>query len=312
MSLTAYQEERKILYTDSNILTSTADVVSDVTATISLTKHIPARFAPRLSTRLAELRELQLSIQSTILAESKIAHSPSDLQYQRHLKILWKALHYDAKKATMFEEDETISPVSTKHWQDIGFQGADPSTDWRSSGRLGLTGMLYFSDLHAISGESRLIVQQALRGVAGDGETLGWYPFALSYITIIDFLLRLIPLHSLSYIFLSSPLSSIDQTFHHLAALLVRHFHDHWIYLQTSEHPLEATQARPVVMDYERISKKWKIEIVKWLERGRIGGWVDSRGLTFFEWGDAAVLRRIVQDEKMENAPRVEPSTSSS
>lgn len=212
----------------------------------------------------------------------------------------------------MFEEDEGISPIATKHWQDIGFQGADPSTDWRSSGKLGLTGMIYFSDLHAENREGRLIVQQAIRGVAGDGETLGWYPFALSYITIIDFLLRLIPLHSLSYIFLSSPLVNVEQTFHHLAALLVRHFHQHWIYLQTSEHPFEATQARPVVMDYERISKRWKIEIVKWLERGRIGGWVDSRGLTFFEWGDAAVLRRIEHDEKIGDGPSPGPSASSS
>lgn len=293
------------------ITTSASDAVSDVTATLCLTKHIPARFAPRLSVRLAELRDLQLSIQSTILSESKIAQTPSDPQYQRHLKILWKALHYDDKKATMFEDDDGISPISTKQWQDIGFQGADPSTDWRSSGRLGLTGMLYFSDLHAENREGRLIVQQAVRGVLGDGETLGWYPFALSYITIIDFLLRLIPLHSLSYIFLSSPFSSVEQTFHHLAALLVRHFHEHWIYLQTSEHPTEATRVRPVVMDYERISKKWKIEIVKWLERGKIGGWVDSRGLQFFQWGDAASLKRIEEDEKLESSPRDGPSTSS-
>lgn len=211
----------------------------------------------------------------------------------------------------MFDDDDELSPVHTKHWQDIGFQGADPSTDWRSSGRLGLTGMLYFSDLHMENREGRLIVQQAVRGVLGDGETLGWYPFALSYITIIDFLLRLIPLHSLSYIYLSSPLSSVEQTFHHLTALLVRHFHEHWIYLQTSEHLVEATQTRPVVMDYERISKKWKVEVRKWLERGKIGGWVDSRGLLFLEWGDAAALRRIEQDEKEASSPAVGPSGSS-
>lgn len=220
-------------------------------------------------------------------------------------------MHYDAKKATLFEDDSELSPVATKHWQDIGFQGSDPSTDWRSSGKLGLTSLLYFSDLHAAAGERscRVILKQATRGVHGDGETLGWYPFALSYITIVDFLLRLIPLHSLNYIFLSfssssssssnlSSASSVEQTFHHLAALLVRHFHEHWIYLQTSEHPIEATQARPVVMDYERISKKWKIEVRKWLERGKIGGWVDSRGLTFIEWGDAAEVRRMEPDEK--------------
>ncbi|KAK9894526.1 hypothetical protein P389DRAFT_197815 [Cystobasidium minutum MCA 4210] len=299
------KEERIRLYSQSVSLDSSTssdnDHISEVTATVCLSKHIPAHLAPRLSARLSDLRDLQHQLQSTIISESKIAHTPSDPLYQKHLKMLWKAMHYDSKKARLFEDNAELNVVASKHWQDIGFQGADPSTDWRSSGRLGLTSMLYFSDLHAADGSCRVILAQATRGVHEGDDTVGWYPFALSYITIIDFLLRLIPLHSLNYIFLSSNLSSVEQTFHHLAALLVRHFHEHWIYLQTSEHPLEATQARPVVMDYERISKKWKVEVRKWLERGKVGGWVDSRGLTFIEWGNgegAPGLRRMEHDEK--------------
>jgi len=37
-------------------------------------------------------------------------------------------------------------------------------------------------------------------------------------------------------------------------------------------------------MDFERIVKKWKIEVTRWVERGRIAGWVDSRGFVEEVW----------------------------
>ena len=32
-------------------------------------------------------------------------------------------------------------------------------------------------------------------------------------------------------------------------------------------------------MDFERVCRVWKTEMRKWLQRGKIGGWFDSRGL---------------------------------
>ena len=32
-------------------------------------------------------------------------------------------------------------------------------------------------------------------------------------------------------------------------------------------------------MQFEAISKIWKAEIARWIERGLVGGWFDSRGL---------------------------------
>lgn len=223
------------------------------------------------------------------------------------MKRLWRTLHYDPKKVTYFDGGGDGSPsvvsITTKNWQDLGFQGADPSTDWRSSGRLGLKCMLFFGDMYARDDEARSMVKQAIKGVNGDGATLGWYPFALSCITIVDFLLRLLPLHSLSYLFLSSWPSTVEETFCHISALLVKHFHEHWTYLQTSDNPIESVRARPVVMDYERISKKWKIEVRKWLERGKIGGWVDSRGLAFIDWDDAHSSPSVAHDSEKSPMP---------
>jgi len=50
---------------------------------------------------------------------------------------------------------ETINPGIpletriTKQWQDIGFQGDDPKTDFRGMGMLGLENLLYFSTEHS-------------------------------------------------------------------------------------------------------------------------------------------------------------------
>ena len=168
--------------------------------------------------------------------------------------------------------------MQTKQWQDLGFQGKDPSTDWRSVGLLGLDSMLYFAKN---TQNARQLVVEAVKPAGTN--TLGWYPFALAYITITDFALRLLKLGSLSWLLLSSS-ASVEDTFLRIVSLLVQHFHMHWQYLQKSEHPQEASRARPVVMDFERIVKKWKIEVTRWVERGRIAGWVDSRGFVEEVW----------------------------
>lgn len=158
---------------------------------------------------------------------------------------------------------------------------------------LGLDSMLHFAEKYRSDNKARKVVRQAVKGVHapddGSGEegvnsnTLGWYPFALASITITDLSLRLLKLNSLTYFLLTHSSSSsqddIQNAFHDLVSLLLLHFHQHWIYLQTSDNVQEAGRARPVVMDFERVVKKWKIEVVRWVERGTVQGWCDSRGL---------------------------------
>lgn len=81
----------------------------------------------------------------------------------------------------------------------------------------------------------------------------------------------------LQLILLASP-ANVTQTFLAVACTLFEQFHEFWRYLQTSDDPLELREVRPTVMDFERICKVWKAEIQRWLERGKIGGWLDSRG----------------------------------
>lgn len=207
---------------------------------------------------------------SKLIQRSLQTYSTESKEDSVKLQELWRLLQPEGV--------ELPDDMQTKRWQDLGFQNKDPATDWRSVGLLGLDTMLYFARTRS---DARAIVKEAVKP---DGtNALGWYPFALSYITITDFALRLLKLGGLSWLLLTAKLS-VGETFHAIVSLLVIHFHKHWRYLQNSENPQEAIKARPVVMDFERIIRKWKIEITRWIERGRIAGWVDSRGYVQEEW----------------------------
>ena len=111
-------------------------------------------------------------------------------------------------------------------------------------------------------------------------------------ITITDFCLSLLRSQRLSYLLLSHTIktncsfSEVSDVFFELHSTLLLHFHSHWQYLQTSSHSREASKPRPTVMMFESICKVWKAEVGRWIERGLIGGWCDSRGLALQRLGN--------------------------
>lgn len=64
-----------------------------------------------------------------------IQYDSSDPDHEEKLMQLWKLLKPDA----------TLESRITKQWQDIGFQGDDPKTDFRGMGLLGLENLLFFA-----------------------------------------------------------------------------------------------------------------------------------------------------------------------
>jgi hypothetical protein len=73
--------------------------------------------------------------------------------------------------------------------------------------------------------------------------------------------------------------SSPRDTLLALHSSLLLHFHAHWMHLQSLSPEAFSSRRRPTVMDFERtIFVSWKAEVGRWLERGRLGGWVDGRG----------------------------------
>lgn len=77
-------------------------------------------------------------------------------------------------------------------WMELGFQGCDPSTDFRGMGILGLTQLLYFSQYKTL--KAKLILSDFCdKPTTGTSTSNGCYfPFAIIGINITRFLLELI------------------------------------------------------------------------------------------------------------------------
>ncbi|KAL7007147.1 hypothetical protein EMMF5_003373 [Cystobasidiomycetes sp. EMM_F5] len=239
------------------------DKLDDVAIAIGSVKCLPTPYIAALRQRLERLQVMHAGRQQ-ILARATKVYDKDNARHQEMLRELW----------TLLKPDTKLDSLSTKQWQDIGFQGKDPSTDWRSTGLLGLDALLHFARKNSNGKRAQIVVREAVEGASG------WYPFAIATITITDFVLQLLRTDRLRYILLESH-RGVEETFLDLTSALILHFHTMWRFLQTSEHVSEAGRPRPTVMNFETVCKRWKVEVARWLERGRIGGCHDSRGLIF-------------------------------
>jgi hypothetical protein len=99
------------------------------------------------------------------------------------LNELWNNLRPD-KLRGMTENNEVNTNLISSDWTEIGFQGSDPTTDFRGMGILGLTQLYYFSRNR--NQAARLILQ------AFTQDKQRYYPMAIIGINITRFLLELI------------------------------------------------------------------------------------------------------------------------
>lgn len=76
-----------------------------------------------------------------------------------------------------------------------------------------------------------------------------------------------------------------------LHSVLLKAFHAHWMCLTSPEVPLAE---RPNVMQFEKVFKAWRKELERWLRRGRLAGWWDTRGFVELDRGpDGDALRCV-------------------
>ncbi|KAL1567685.1 ELMO domain-containing protein A-like isoform X4 [Salvia divinorum] len=100
-------------------------------------------------------------------------------EHQEALQALWDAAFPDVKLKGMISEQ----------WKDMGWQGANPSTDFRGCGFLSLENLLYFARNYPAT-FNRLLLKQA-------GERSEWeYPFAVAGINVSFMLIQMLDLHS--------------------------------------------------------------------------------------------------------------------
>ncbi|RKP12407.1 Engulfment/cell motility, partial [Piptocephalis cylindrospora] len=126
----------------------------------------------------------------------------------------------------------------TRQWQEIGFQGKDPSTDFRGMGLLGLEDLLYYGVRYPD------LALRTLEGSKSNPES--WYSYAIVGINITSFAVECLHNRSLQY-FLFRYGTSMD-IYHEFYCYLFASFHHHWI----------TRVPRPTIMQFTPVFEEFK------------------------------------------------------
>ncbi|KAA1099822.1 hypothetical protein PGT21_021931 [Puccinia graminis f. sp. tritici] len=250
----------KQLQTTKLAICSEGSDPKELSEAIVAIKSINPIFSPTLVECLKIIQSASRT-RNVIEERSKITYQPElhKHKFKELLKLLKPSQDYD-----------TIPP---KGWQEIGFQGTDPSTDLRGAGILGLDALIAFGRHYGSAGQE--IVTEAIEGGSS------WYPWALASINITWWCISLIKTNQLNY-FLLSPsgttssnpdkrkeeetlMEDIPQELRGFLVLqlkLTLLFHHFWLNLQP----------RPSVMDFETKFKVFKQLTQQGLAKGFIGG----------------------------------------
>lgn len=136
--------------------------------------------------------------------------------------------------------DVPLTHRISKQWQEIGFQGTDPKTDFRGMGILGLDNLLFFA--REYNTQARYVLQHSLHPTQG-------YAFAILGINITSMAQQLLRDGSLkTHIFnISQRAPSID-TFHRFYCYLFVEFDKFWILSK----PTDIMDFHPIRLKFEK------------------------------------------------------------
>ncbi|KAI5480981.1 ELMO domain containing protein [Pseudohyphozyma bogoriensis] len=159
----------------------------------------------------------------------------------------------------VLKPDATLTGLVSKQWQDLGFQGTSPVTDFRGLGMLALDSFLYFG--REYGDRAVELINEAVNGP-------NWYPAALGSIHMTSFALEMGVSRDLQLILLRSlqtrPVVATDTPditpFLQLAAELLLLFHEHWM------------RNKFTVMQFEQVAKEFKTAVRPWVRRGVLDG----------------------------------------
>ncbi|KAG8033971.1 hypothetical protein G9C98_008452 [Cotesia typhae] len=125
-------------------------VLEDTIRTVLLAKKINPVAHPDFAKSFGKCVELIWGYRQLIFEIEelrKTGYDSSNLEHEMVLLKLWNLLNpYEPLEARV-----------TKQWQDIGFQGDDPKTDFRGMGILGLENLVFFADEYPIAARHALL-----------------------------------------------------------------------------------------------------------------------------------------------------------
>ncbi|KAK4048721.1 hypothetical protein OIO90_005714 [Microbotryomycetes sp. JL221] len=200
---------------------------------------------------------LQLSIERVLATYNVVdkvverietAFDVKDTASQKQLRKLYETLR----------PGRELPQLVGKQWQDLGFQGTSPATDFRDLNSLALDALLYFAREY----ESRAIevVDEAVGGGAH------WYPLALALIHMTAYALELaLSASPASSDSAAEKLTSIDgdqdiSPFLRVTSELMLLFHAHWL------------RGNFTVMQFEQVSKQFQEVLTPYIRRGVLDG----------------------------------------
>jgi len=170
---------------------------------------------------------------SELLRLQKTKYDKTVVEHEQVLLRLWKAM----------EPQEELTARVSKQWQAIGFQGDDPSTDFRGMGLLGLYALVSFAEKHQPLAASILVTSQ---------HPARWFPLAITGIQIGQMILVASQDGTLNRIWLSSSKPTSDIYFD-LFAFAMERFGDTW-------HKSDAT-----ILDFPAVFDGYKVSLLSHL-----------------------------------------------
>ncbi|XP_017786006.1 PREDICTED: ELMO domain-containing protein 2 [Nicrophorus vespilloides] len=191
------------------------EIVSGAVSTVLLVKRINPRvhfqFVKSFGHCIQQIwgyRQLLADVESL----RTTTYDPDNVEHERKLMLLWEALR----------PDEMLASRITKQWQDIGFQGDDPKTDFRGMGLLGLENLLFFASEYG-NGPASHVLSHSLHPVHG-------YAFAIVGINLTSMAWQLLrDGHAKTYVYNTCKAVPSVRVFHQFYCYLFYEFDRHWL-----------------------------------------------------------------------------------
>ncbi|XAR64400.1 hypothetical protein NMG60_11024719 [Bertholletia excelsa] len=130
----------------------------------------------RMGSTLTPLQEERLR---RLKHRMKINFDASRVEHQEALKALWSATY----------PDQELRGLVSDQWKEMGWQGRDPSTDFRGAGFISLENLLFFAKTFSTSFQCLLKKQ--------GGKRSAWeYPFAVAGVNVTFMIMQMLDLHA--------------------------------------------------------------------------------------------------------------------
>ncbi|XP_055707335.1 ELMO domain-containing protein 2 [Phlebotomus papatasi] len=214
-----------------------ADVTDRALETVLRVKKIKPRIHPDFPAAFEMCVEQIWGYRRLYHEVERLRMTPYDcdnLQHEIKLNELWKLLMPDVE----------LEARVTKQWQDIGFQGDDPKTDFRGMGILSLENLLFFA--REYHGAAQHVLSHSHHPKHG-------YTFAIVGINLTSMAYKLLKSGAAkTHIYNAVYSTPSINTFHHLYCYLFYEFDRYWMECKPKN-----------IMEFSYIQEKFEANILR-------------------------------------------------